>query len=124
MTITNEAVEVAARALMLNDPVYRKAEWDYAAKSLRSMFLSDARAALEAAEPFITAELRAEIDRRQTDRHSQSLAMISLRARLARIEAAAMLILQSPSFADVEPNDRDPEDIAAERALRAALKED
>jgi hypothetical protein len=61
MTITNEAVEVAARALMLNDPVYRKAEWDYAAKSLRSMFLSDARAALEAAEPFITAELRAEI---------------------------------------------------------------
>ena len=82
------------------------------------------RAALEAAEPFITAELRAEIDRRQTDRHSQSLAMISLRARLARIEAAAMLILQSPSFADVEPNDRDPEDIAAERALRAALKED
>ena len=32
MTITNEAVEVAARALMLNDPVYRKAEWDYAAK--------------------------------------------------------------------------------------------
>ena len=108
MTISNEAVEAANAAF----------------NRIHATCEDAVRAAIEAAEPFITAELRAEIDRRQTDRHSQSLAMISLRARLARIEAAAMLILQSPSFADVEPNDRDPEDIAAERALRAALKED
>lgn len=115
MTISNKAIEAASIAF--GDSIGHRFESPTRTEGLR--------AALEAAEPFITAELRAEIDRRQTDRHSQSLALLALRARLARIEAeAAMLILQSPSFADVEPNDRDPEDIAAERALRDALKED
>lgn len=109
MTISNEAVEAANAAF----------------NRIHATCEDAVRAAIEAAEPFITSELRAKLAEAQTERdqwklistasatssqavadhnvdltaknadlHSQSLAMIALRAKLARIEAAAKEAVQ------------------------------
>ena len=85
--------------------------------------LQETIAALTAAEPFITAELRAMNDLAHLLIAEQEETLKALHAKLARIEAAARLVLTAPSFADIDPNDRDPDDIVAERVLRAAIEE-
>jgi len=86
MTISNKAIEAALAGYDPCEPIRDNRvlmdSWHEQQGHPQHTHKVKLRAALEAAEPFITAELRAEINVWLTDRHTQTLAMISLRAAL------------------------------------------
>lgn len=60
--IPAEAVEAAAREIKASDPAYQDDSWDELPHRTQDMFRASARAALEAAAPYMQADKRGDGD--------------------------------------------------------------